>query len=72
MPVILEKKLIRKPDVFYFKLDAPLVSQKARPGQFIIIRVDKDGERIPISLADINPEEGSISIIVMVVGKTSG
>ncbi len=71
MPVILENKLIRKPDVFYFKLDAPLVSQKARPGQFIIIRVDKDGERIPISLADINPEEGSISIIVMVVGKTS-
>ncbi len=72
MPKILEKKLIRKPDVFYFKLDAPLVSQKAKPGQFIIIRVDKDGERIPISLADINPEEGTISIIVMVVGKTSG
>ena len=72
MPRILEKKLIRKPDVFYFKLDAPLVSQKAKPGQFIIIRVDKDGERNPISLAYINPEKVTISIIVMVVGKTSG
>jgi ferredoxin--NADP+ reductase len=71
MPKILEKKLIRKPDVFYFKVEAPQISQKAKPGQFIILRLSEEGERIPLSLADINPEEGTISLIVMVVGKTS-
>jgi ferredoxin--NADP+ reductase len=72
MAKILEKKLIRKPDVFYFKIEAPLLSRKARPGQFVIVRLNKEGERIPLSLADINPDEGTISLIVMVVGKTSG
>lgn len=71
MPKILSKKLIRKPDVFYYKIDAPLISKKAKPGQFVIIRLNEEGERIPLSLADINPEEGTISLIVMVVGKTS-
>jgi ferredoxin--NADP+ reductase len=71
MPKILEKRLIRKPDVFYYKIDAPLLSRKARPGQFVIIRLNEQGERIPLSLADINPDEGTISLIVMVVGKTS-
>ncbi len=72
MPKILEKKLIRKPDVFYFKVEAPLISQKAQPGQFVIVRPSEQGERIPLSLADINPEDGSISLIIMVIGKTSG
>jgi ferredoxin--NADP+ reductase len=72
MPKILEKRLIRKPDVFYFKIEAPRLSKKAEPGQFVVIRVHDKGERIPLSLADINPDEGTISLIVMVVGKTSG
>jgi ferredoxin--NADP+ reductase len=71
MSKILEKKLLRKPDVFYFKIDAPLISRKALPGQFVILRLHAAGERIPISLADINPAEGTISIIVMAVGKTT-
>lgn len=71
MPKILEKKLIRKPDVFYYKIEAPRISKKAQPGQFVIIRIHDKGERIPLSLADINPEEGTISLIVMVIGKTS-
>lgn len=71
MAKILEKKLIRKPDVFYYKLEAPLLSKKARPGQFVILRLHEKGERIPISLADINPKEGTISLIVMAVGKTT-
>ncbi len=71
MPKVLEKKLLRKPDVFYFKVAAPLISRKAQPGQFIILRLHEKGERIPISLADINPVEGTISIIVMAVGKTT-
>ena len=71
MAKILEKRLIRRPDVFYYKIAAPLVSRKARPGQFVIIRLHEKGERIPLSLADINPAEGTISLIVMAVGKTT-
>ncbi|MEE9524672.1 MAG: sulfide/dihydroorotate dehydrogenase-like FAD/NAD-binding protein [Thermodesulfovibrionales bacterium] len=71
MPKILEKRLIRVPDVFYYKLDAPLLSKKAKPGQFVIIRLHEKGERIPLSLADIDPEEGTISLIVMAIGKTT-
>jgi len=71
MAKILEKKLIRKPDVFSYELDAPRISRKAQPGQFVIIRLHEKGERIPISLADINPAEGTITLIVMAVGKTT-
>jgi len=71
MPKILEKRLIRHPDVFYYKVEAPLISKKAKPGQFVIIRLNEKGERIPLSLADINPDEGAISLIVMSVGKTT-
>ena len=71
MATILEKKLLRQPDVFYYKLAAPLISKKAQPGQFVIIRLHENGERIPLSLADINPAEGTISLIVMAVGKTT-
>lgn len=71
MARILEKRLIRHPDIFYYKLDAPLISRKAKPGQFVIIRLHEKGERIPLSLADINPEKGTISLIVMAVGKTT-
>jgi ferredoxin--NADP+ reductase len=71
MAKIIEKRLIRTPDVFYYKVSAPLISRKARPGQFVIIRLHEKGERIPLSLADIDPAEGTISLIVMAVGKTT-
>lgn len=71
MAKILEKRLIRNPDVFYFKIEAPLISKKAKPGQFVIVRLHDQGERIPLSLADITPEEGTLSLIVMAVGKTT-
>jgi ferredoxin/flavodoxin---NADP+ reductase len=71
MAKILEKRLIRQPDVFYFKIAAPLISLKARPGQFVIVRLHDRGERIPLSLADIDPAGGTISLIVMAVGKTT-
>jgi ferredoxin/flavodoxin---NADP+ reductase len=71
MAKIIQKKLVRTPDIFYYKLDAPLIASKAKPGQFVIIRLNKNGERIPLSLADIDPEEGTISLIVMSVGKTT-
>jgi len=71
MAKILEKRLIREPDVYYYKIAAPLISRKAQPGQFVIIRLHDRGERIPLSLADINSVEGTISLIVMAVGKTT-
>jgi ferredoxin--NADP+ reductase len=71
MATILEKKLLRAPDVFYFKIAAPAISKKAQPGQFVIVRLHDRGERIPLSLADIDPVAGTISLIVMAVGKTT-
>ncbi|MDA8106938.1 MAG: sulfide/dihydroorotate dehydrogenase-like FAD/NAD-binding protein [Nitrospiraceae bacterium] len=71
MAKILEKRLVRFPDIYYYRLDAPLIARKAKPGQFVIIRLNKEGERIPLSLADINPQEGTISLMVMSVGKTT-
>ncbi len=71
MAEILEKRLLRPPDVFYYRISAPLISKKARPGQFVIIRLHDRGERIPLSLADIDPVQGTISLIVMAVGKTT-
>jgi ferredoxin--NADP+ reductase len=57
--------------VFYYRIAAPLISKKARPGQFVIVRLHDRGERIPLSLADIDPVAGTISLIVMAVGKTT-
>jgi ferredoxin--NADP+ reductase len=71
MAKILEKRLIRFPDIYYYRLDAPLIARKAKPGQFVIIRLKQGGERIPLSLADINPQDGTISLMVMSVGKTT-
>jgi NAD(P)H-flavin reductase len=71
MALIKEKRLLRAPDVFYFRIDAPLISKKAQPGQFVIVRLHDHGERIPLSLADIDPIAGTISLIVMAVGKTT-
>jgi ferredoxin/flavodoxin---NADP+ reductase len=71
MATIIEKKLLRAPDVFYYKLAAPLIAKKAQPGQFVIVRIHDRGERIPLSLADIDPVAGTISLIVMAVGKTT-
>jgi ferredoxin--NADP+ reductase len=71
MATIIEKRLIRKPDIYYYKISAPLISRKAKPGQFVIIRLHDRGERIPLSLADIDPGAGTISLIVMAVGKST-
>lgn len=71
MALLIEKKLLRTPDVFYYRLEAPLIAKKAQPGQFVIVRLHERGERIPLSLADIDPAAGTISLIVMAVGKTT-
>jgi len=53
------------------EIEAPRISRKAKPGQFVILQADETGERIPLTMADTNPEKGTITIIYMVVGKST-
>lgn len=54
-----------------FVVDAPLVARKAQPGQFVIIRVTPNGERIPLTIADSDAKAGTVTIVIQEVGKTS-
>ena len=67
---IVEKKILN-PTVIQLYIEAPLVANKAKPGQFIILRVDEDGERIPLTVAGVNKENGTVKIIFQVVGGTT-
>lgn len=67
---ILTKKILN-PTVTLMEVDAPMIAKKAEPGQFIILRVDADGERIPLTIADFDREKGTITIIFQVVGATT-
>ena len=67
---ILEKKVLN-PTVVQLQIEAPLVASKARPGQFIILRVDEAGERIPLTVAGVNTETGAVKIIFQIVGSTT-
>ncbi|MBO5203609.1 MAG: sulfide/dihydroorotate dehydrogenase-like FAD/NAD-binding protein [Clostridia bacterium] len=67
---IVEKKILN-PTVVQLQIEAPLVANKARPGQFIILRVDEDGERIPLTVAGVNKNNGTVKIIFQVVGGTT-
>lgn len=67
---IVDKKILN-PTVIQLMIEAPLVARKAKPGQFIILRVDEDGERIPLTVAGTNPENGTVKIIFQVVGATT-
>ena len=59
------------PKTHLFKIVAPLVAGKAKAGQFIILRIDEQGERIPLTIADWDREEGSVTIVFMEVGTTT-
>ena len=67
---IVEKKLLN-PTVVQLRIKAPLVANKARPGQFIILRVDEDGERIPLTVAGVDRAAGTVKIIYQIVGATT-
>ena len=65
------KKRVLNPTVTQMDISAPLVANNAEPGQFIILRVDDEGERIPLTIADYDREAGTVSIIFQVVGATT-
>ena len=71
MHKILEKRQY-SPQVFYFKVEAPFIAKSRKAGQFVIIQLDADlGERIPLTIADANEDEGWIALVVQVVGATT-
>ena len=67
---IVRKEALR-PTVTLYEIEAPLIAKKAQPGQFIILRVDENGERIPITINNYDPEKGTVTIIVQTVGTTT-
>ena len=67
--ILKEKSL--NPTVTLMDIEAPLVAKKAEPGQFIILRVDEEGERIPLTVADFDREKGTVTIIFQIVGSTT-
>jgi len=67
---IVHKKVLN-PQVKLLEIMAPYIAKKARPGQFIILRINEDGERIPLTIADYDREKGTVTIIFQEVGKTT-
>jgi ferredoxin/flavodoxin---NADP+ reductase len=65
------KKRILNPAVILMEVAAPAIARKAEPGQFIILRVNEEGERIPLTIADFDRAAGTVTIIFQIVGKTT-
>lgn len=65
------KKQPLNPTVTQMEIEAPLIAKKAKPGQFIILRVDENGERIPLTVAGYDREKGTVTIIFQIVGATT-
>ena len=67
--IIKKEKLVENIDRFYLK--APLIAKKGKAGQFVVIRINEEGERIPLTIADYDRKKGILSIVSMRVGKTT-
>ena len=70
MATIVETRTLA-PDVTLLRVDAPKIARKQQAGQFVIVRVSPDGERIPLTIADADPDGGTITLVVQAVGKTT-
>lgn len=68
-PIVAARPLAR--GIKLFEIKAPRIAKKQRPGQFVIVRLDDTGERIPLTIADANPDAGTITIVVQAIGKTT-
>jgi ferredoxin--NADP+ reductase len=71
MFTIIRKKEMAGGTIILNEIDAPLIAKKARPGQFVILKANEEGERVPLTMADTNPEKGTITVVYMVVGKST-
>ena len=69
---ILEKEVFSmNPRVTMFIIEAPKIAKKAKSGQFVVVRIDDKGERVPLTVADRDPEKGTVTIVFQEVGKTT-
>ncbi len=68
---IVKKEMMAHNSIVLNELEAPQIAKKAKPGQFVIIKVDETGERIPLTMANVDKEKGTITIIYMIVGKST-
>jgi ferredoxin--NADP+ reductase len=68
---IVKREEMAEGTVILNEIEAPLIANKARPGQFVILKAHEDGERIPLTMAETDPDKGTITIIYMVVGKST-
>ena len=71
MHKILYKREMAEKTVCHFTVEAPRIAQKAKPGQFVVLRANETGERIPLTMAGTNPSAGTIDLIFQVVGKAT-
>jgi ferredoxin--NADP+ reductase len=68
---IVNREEMAEGTVILNEIEAPLIAKKAKPGQFVILKANENGERIPLTMAETDPEKGTITIIYMVVGKST-
>src|SRR3990172_1287603 len=59
------------PEIHLFEIEAPAVAAKAQAGQFVMVRMDDKGERIPLTIADWDRDKGTVTVVFMEVGKTT-
>ena len=55
-------------NIYLLRIEAPRVAQSALPGQFVIVRVDEQGERVPLTIADFDKEQGTVTIVIQAIG----
>ena len=64
-------KIVKKADlnsqIYLMEIEAPLVARKAAPGQFVILRIDEKGERVPFTIADFDKAKGTVTVIIQAV-----
>jgi ferredoxin--NADP+ reductase len=71
MAKIVAREEMAQGTIILNEIEAPRISRKAKPGQFVILQADEKGERIPLTMADTDPDKGTITIIYMVIGKST-
>ena len=68
---IVKREEMAEGTVILNEIEAPLIAKKAQPGQFVILKANEEGERIPLTMADTDPDNGTLTVIYMVVGKST-
>ena len=68
---IVRKEKMAHDSIYLNEIEAPQIAKKAKPGQFVMLIIDEYGERVPLTMAEVNKEKGTITIIYMIVGKST-